>query len=133
MEGKGLLDHLDGFAAYIMLILLYEVYEVGHEPIGSEQRSFTPQRSGCSPGTWENPLLNDLSPQTLLEWHQMLYHAGSAVATMNLNHNALRRFFSYMEQFGASEKARNHAGRLLRALKDSILRGTGSPPGNLRF
>ena len=65
----------------------------------------------------ENPLLDDLTPQTLLQWNQMLFDAGAATATMNVKHNALKKFLDYMEQFAASEEAGNHAARLLRSLQ----------------
>jgi integrase/recombinase XerC len=64
-----------------------------------------------------NPLLNDLSPQTLLQWNQMLYDAGCATATMDLKHNALRKFFDYLEEFPENKEAGEHAGRVLKALK----------------
>ena len=61
----------------------------------------------------ENPFLADLTPQTLLQWNQMLYDAGAAVATMDIKRKAVKKFLDYLEEFEDSE----HAGKLLRSLK----------------
>ena len=107
MEGKRVLDYLDGFAAFMQSGT--KLSQRSREVYVHELRLFA--------RNVDNPLLDDLSPQTLLQWNQMLYDAGAASATMDLKHNAVRRFFEYLEEFGESEESSNRAGRLLRALK----------------
>lgn len=61
----------------------------------------------------ETVLLDGLSPQTLLQWNQMLYDAGAAVSTLDMKHTALKRSFSYLEQFVGRDRAgRLSSGRL---------------------
>lgn len=106
-EGKRLLDYAASFSSYMQS-------GTNLSPRTREVYSYELNLFARKMG---NPLINDLSSQTLLQWNQMLYDAGAATATMDLKHNALRRFFDFMEQFAATEEAGNHAGRLLRSLK----------------
>ena len=107
MEDKRVLDYADGFAAFMQ----------SGTKLSERSREIYVRELKLFARNVENPLVEDLSPQTLLQWNQTLYDAGAATATMGLKHNAIRRFFDYLEQFGASEEASNHAGRLLRSLK----------------
>lgn len=104
MESKRTLDYTDGFTSYMQS--------------GTDLSQRTRELYTCELTLFarnlENPLLNDLSLQTLLAWNQMLYDAGAAANTMAVKHNALRRFLSYLEKFDNSD----HARQLLRVVKD---------------
>ena len=107
MEDKRILDYAAGFSDYMQ----------SGTNLSERTRQLYAYELTLFARNVENPLLDDLTPQTLLQWNQMLFDAGAATATMELKRNALTKFFDYLEQFGASEEASNHAGRLLRSLK----------------
>ena len=60
----------------------------------------------------EDPPLEEISPKTLVDWSDRFHTAGAAASTVVQKYSALRRFFSYLEEFEESEKA----GSLLRIL-----------------
>lgn len=103
MEAKRLLDYAESFSAYMR----------SGTNLSERSRTLYAYELTLFARNVENPLLSDLAPSTLLQWNQMLYDAGAAVATMDLKHNALKKFLDYLEEFEGSE----HAGRLLRSLK----------------
>ena len=107
MAGKRVLDYADGFASYMQ----------SATKLSPRTRQLYTQELRLFARGVENPLLDELSPQILLDWNQMLYGAGAAANTMGTKHNALRRFLSYLEEFPEDEKAGLHAGRLLRVAK----------------
>ena len=107
MEGKRILDFSDGFASYMQ----------SATKLSPGTRTLYSYELGLFARNVGNLLLEDLSPQTLLEWNQMLYDAGAAVNTMAKKQNALRRFLSYLEEFPENKGAGDHAGQLLKVAK----------------
>ena len=87
MEGKRVLDYAEGFSSYMQ----------SATSLSPRTRTMYAYEVTLFARNIENPLLDDLSPQTLLAWNQMLYNAGAAANTMGTKQNALRRFLSYLE------------------------------------
>lgn len=109
MVGKRILDYADSFAGYM------ESANVrSRRNLSPRTRQLYSQELVLFARNVDNPLLEDLSPETLLKWNQMLNDAGAAVNTMGAKHNALRHFLSYLEAFPEDKEAEDHARRLLR-------------------
>mgnify|MGYP001580778694 FL=1 len=107
MEDKRILDFADSFSSYM---------QSGTNLSERTRRTYAYELTLFARNL-ENPVLTDLSPQTLLQWNQMLYDAGAAANTINSKHSALKKFLDYLEEFPEDEKGGEHAGRLLRSLK----------------
>ena len=107
MESKRVLDYLDDFAAFMQ----------SSTHLAPRTRQLYSLELRLFARAVENPLLDDLTPHTLLVWNQMLYDAGAAANTMAGKHNALRRFLSYLEEFPENKEAGELAGQLLKVAK----------------
>jgi integrase/recombinase XerC len=104
---KRLLDYASGFAAYMQ----------SGTNLSERTRQLYAYELTLFARNVENPLLTELSPQTLLQWNQMLYDAGAAVNTISSKHSAVKKFLDYLEEFPEDKETGEHAGRLLRSLK----------------
>ena len=118
MADKRLLDYADSFAAYMQ----------SATPLSPRTRKMYIYELGLFARNTENPLLEDLSPQILLAWNQMLYDAGAAANTMAGKQNALRRFLSYLEEFPEDKEAGDHAAQLLKVAKRLTTPTDREPP-----
>ena len=107
MEGKRVLDYADDFAAYME----------SATKLSPRTRTVYRYELKLFARNVSNPFFDDLSPQTLLAWNQMLYDAGAAANTMGTKQNALRRFLSYLEEFPENKEAGELAGQLLKVAK----------------
>lgn len=118
MEGKRVLDYAEGFSSYMQ----------SATSLSPRTRTMYAYEVTLFARNIENPLLDDLSPQTLLAWNQMLYNAGAAANTMGTKQNALRRFLSYLEEFPDNKEAGEHAGQLLKVAKRLTTPTDREPP-----
>ncbi len=101
-----LTDYVDGFSMYMETST--RLLPVTRVRYAYEARAFA--------AAVGDPPLDEVTPMVLLNWNGRFQEKGSAASTVFQKHAALKRFFTYLEEFAESE----HAGRLLRVMQRQL-------------
>src|SRR5919106_1564947 len=94
-EEKHLTEYLDGFARYMES-------STRLQPVTRQRYYYEVEAFADLIG---NPALKDTTPRMLQDWNARFHEAGAAASTVVQKQSALRKFFSYLEEFEDSEQA----------------------------
>lgn len=100
----GLSEYVDGFASFMETTTRLS-------PVTRTRYCYEVNQFATIIG---DPPLEEISPKTLVDWSDRFHTAGAAASTVVQKYSALRRFFSYLEQFEESEKAGSLLAILMR-------------------